>query len=310
MPSFRERVPGLASLMVTVFASFSLAAPAHGQSWPTISMSPPITGFNEPVHITNARDGSGRLFVSEEHGRILIVRNGVVSSTPFLDLSTRVGTHHVHGVAFPPNYASKKHFYVKYTDAACNIVLSRFGLTANPDVADLNSEQIVLSFTHLPGDCDHSGSAPAFSPVDGFLYTAVGNGTESCQQPHRYLARPGDVSGQDVAHRCRNRQSRDLYRPRHEPVRQHAWLSSRNLAAGMAQSLAHVLRHANRRSIHGRCRRGHSTKRSIFRRRPAPAARTMVGESWKELIASAAARATPPVSHCRLSSMTIPRAAP
>jgi len=39
MPPFRERVPGLASLIVTVFAGFSLAASANGQSWPTISMS-------------------------------------------------------------------------------------------------------------------------------------------------------------------------------------------------------------------------------------------------------------------------------
>ena len=198
MPPFRERVPGLASLIVTVFAGFSLAASANGQSWPTISMSPPITGFNEPVHITNAGDGSGRLFVSEEHGRILIVKNGVVSSTPFMDLSTRVGSHHVHGVAFPPNYASRKHFYVKYTDAACNIVLSRFGLTANPDVADLNSEQIVLSFTHLPGDCDHSGSAPAFSPVDGFLYTAVGNGTETASNPIDTSQDPGRFLGKTL----------------------------------------------------------------------------------------------------------------
>ena len=198
MPSFSERVPRRACLIVTVLASLSLAASANGQSWPPISLSPPITGFNEPVHITNAGDGSGRLFVSEEHGRILIVKNGVVSSTPFLDLSTRVGTHHVHGVAFPPNYASKMHFYVKYTDAACNIVLSRFGLTANPDVADLNSEQIVLSFTHLPGNCDHSGSAPAFSPVDGFLYTAVGNGTESANNPIDTSQDPGRLLGKTL----------------------------------------------------------------------------------------------------------------
>ncbi len=198
MPSLSGRVPGLASLMVTVLASFSLAAPANGQSWPTISLSPPITGFNEPVHITNAGDGTGRLFVSEEHGRILIVKNGVVSTTPFLDLSTRVGSHHVHGVAFPPNYASKLHFYVKYTDAACNIVLSRFGLTADPDVADLNSEQIVLSFTHLPGECSHSGSPPAFSPVDGFLYTAVGNGTETASNPIDTSQDPGRFLGKTL----------------------------------------------------------------------------------------------------------------
>ena len=198
MPSFNEGVPRLTSLIVTVLASFSLAARANGQSWPPVSLSPPITGFNYPVHITNAGDGSGRLFVSEEHGRILIVKNGVVSSTPFMDLSTRVGTHHVHGVAFPPDYANKMHFYVKYTDAACNIVLSRFGLTANPDVADLNSEQIVLSFTHLPGSCDHSGSAPAFSPVDGFLYTAVGNGTESASNPIDTSQDPGTFLGKTL----------------------------------------------------------------------------------------------------------------
>src|SRR5262245_11078565 len=197
MPSFRERLPGLASLTFTVLVSFALPAPAHGQSWPPVSLSP-ITGFNEPVHITNAGDGSGRLFVSEEHGRILIVKNGVVSSTPFLDLSSRVGTHHVHGVAFPPNYASKKHFYVKYTDAACNIVLSRFGLTSNPDVASLNSEQILLSFTHLPGECSHSGSAPAFSPVDGYLYTAVGNGTESAGNPIDTSQDPGRFLGKTL----------------------------------------------------------------------------------------------------------------
>ena len=179
MPSLTIHLTRLASFIVTVLTIFSLdSSAANGQVWPMISLSPPITGFANPVHITHAGDGSGRLFVTEEHGRIRIVKNGAVLSTPFLDISSRLGRH-VHGIAFPPNYASKQHFYVQYVDTACNITLSRFGLTANPNVADANSEQILLSFGHVAGNCQHSGSAPAFSPADGYLYVSVGNGSET-----------------------------------------------------------------------------------------------------------------------------------
>src|SRR5262245_59589373 len=116
-----------------------------GQSWPEISLGSPISGFDSPVQVTNAGDGTGRLFVAEERGLIRIVKNGAVLSTPFLDIKNKVGTH-IHGIAFPPNYATKKHFYVKYTNKSCDIVLARYGLTSNPDVADASSEQVVLSF--------------------------------------------------------------------------------------------------------------------------------------------------------------------
>src|SRR6185436_15348474 len=44
------------------------------------------TGLTEPVFITNAGDGSGRLFVLELAGRIRIIKNGVLLSAPFLDI--------------------------------------------------------------------------------------------------------------------------------------------------------------------------------------------------------------------------------
>ena len=43
-------------------------------------------GFELPVRITNAGDGSGRLFVVEQKGRIRIIKEGAVNDTPFLDL--------------------------------------------------------------------------------------------------------------------------------------------------------------------------------------------------------------------------------
>ena len=48
-----------------------------------------VSGFNFPVHINHAGDGSNRLFVAEVGGRIRIVKNGAVLPTPFLDISSR-----------------------------------------------------------------------------------------------------------------------------------------------------------------------------------------------------------------------------
>ena len=52
---------------------------------------PFVSGLSSPVHITHAGDGSGRLFVVEQGGRIRIVKNGVLQATPFLDIASRVG---------------------------------------------------------------------------------------------------------------------------------------------------------------------------------------------------------------------------
>jgi hypothetical protein len=70
-----------------------------------------------PVHITHAGDGSGRLFVVEQAGRIRILKHGALLPTPFLDISDRAsccGERGLLSVAFPPGYVSKGYFYVDY----------------------------------------------------------------------------------------------------------------------------------------------------------------------------------------------------
>src|SRR2546421_447646 len=130
--------------------------PVAAQSWPQISFGQPIGGFSHPTHLASARDGSGRLFVVEQSGRIRIIKNGALLSTPFLDITGRlspvVGSKGLLSVAFPPDYADKQHFYVNYivSPAGCsvncggNLVIARYHVTANPDIADANSEEIVL----------------------------------------------------------------------------------------------------------------------------------------------------------------------
>jgi glucose/arabinose dehydrogenase len=164
--------------------------PVVAQNWPEISFAKPITGFTHPTHLASARDGSGRLFVIEQPGRIRIIKNGVLLATPFLDIRARVGTIYgsdgLFSVAFPPDFATKKHFYVNYVPAGGDLIIARYRLTSNPDVADPNSEEIVLVDPRFP---DHSGGELAFGPLDGYLY--FGRGTGSSGNP--------DNGGQDLS---------------------------------------------------------------------------------------------------------------
>jgi glucose/arabinose dehydrogenase len=147
-------------------------------NWPTISLTPVVSGLNAPVLITNAGDGTNRMFIVEKGGTILIYKNNALNSTPFLDITGRVNSaaneRGLLSLAFPPNYASKGHFYVFYTDAAGSLTISRFRLTGDPDVADSTSEQIVLSIPHSDND-NHNGGMLAFGP-DGYLYFGSGDG--------------------------------------------------------------------------------------------------------------------------------------
>ena len=141
-----------------------------------ITLTRHVGGFNQPVHITHAGDGSQRLFVVEQEGRIRIVKNQTLLSTPFLDISTRVsccGERGLLSVAFPPNYASKGYFYVNYTNNDGNTVVARYRVTSDPDVANPNSEEIILTVEQpFP---NHNGGQLAFGP-DGYIYIGMGDG--------------------------------------------------------------------------------------------------------------------------------------
>jgi glucose/arabinose dehydrogenase len=164
-------------------------------SWPTLALTPVVSGLSAPVHITHAGDGSGRLFVVEQAGRIRIVKNGALEPTPFLDITGRVSCCAMHGllsVAFPSGYAQKGHFYVNYTDLAGNTVIARFALTADPDVADAASEQVVLPVGQpYP---NHNGGQLAFGPNDGYLYIGMGDGG-SGGDPENRAQNPAELLG-------------------------------------------------------------------------------------------------------------------
>ncbi|HKY28523.1 MAG TPA: PQQ-dependent sugar dehydrogenase [Pyrinomonadaceae bacterium] len=157
----------------------SVQSAALAGELPTLALTSPISGFTQPVTIGHAGDGSGRLFVVEQTGRIRIVRNGSLVTTPFLDISNRISTgseRGLLGLAFPPGFATKQLFYVNYTNPSGHITIARYRVSAgNPDVADAASEQIVLTINHSQF-ANHNGGQLAFSPRDGFLYIGTGDG--------------------------------------------------------------------------------------------------------------------------------------
>jgi glucose/arabinose dehydrogenase len=162
---------------------------------PPIALTPVVSGLTQPVHIAHAGDGSGRIFVVEQGGRIRIVKNGVLAATPFLDIADRVsccGERGVLSVAFPPGYAAKGHFYVDYTDKGGNTVVARYRLTANPDVADPASEQVVLTVSQPYAN--HNGGQLAFGPHDGYLYIGMGDGGSS-GDPENRAQDPAELLG-------------------------------------------------------------------------------------------------------------------
>jgi len=151
--------------------------------------------LNLPVQIGHAGDGSGRLFLVEQAGRILILDNGAVLPTPFLDIRALVlsgGERGMLSVAFPPGYPSKRYFYVDYTrvpDGAT--VVARYAVTADPNIADNESETVLL--TVAQPFSNHNGGQLAFGP-DGYLYIGMGDGG-SGGDPQNNAQSPGSLLG-------------------------------------------------------------------------------------------------------------------
>ena len=152
-------------------------APAFVASNIALTLTPIASGFDHPVLVTNAGDGSGRLFVVEQNtGRIRIISNGTVLPTPFIDLHRSLSTggeRGLLGLAFHPRYPTVPYFYVNFTDVAGNTAIFRFRVSRDPNVADLSSGKRFLT-VHQPY-ANHNGGNLAFGP-DGYLYIGMGDG--------------------------------------------------------------------------------------------------------------------------------------
>jgi len=143
----------------------------------TIELEDFADGFSSPLALKNA--GDERLFVVEQGGVIKIVDiNGTVNPTPFLDIQSIVnagGERGLLGLAFHPEYQTNGRFFVHYSNSSGDTQISEFSVsTSNPDIADPNSEVMLLTVSQPFSN--HNGGTIAFGPQDGYLYIGLGDG--------------------------------------------------------------------------------------------------------------------------------------
>ncbi len=153
---------------------------------------PFVKGFNSPVLITNAGDGSDRLFVVEQDGFIFAIKNGQYDGNdPFLDVSDLLSNdvfqggyteRGLLGLAFDPHFKDSGLFFIDQTDkAGANIQIVRYHVkSSDPDHADASSRTVILTIPHP--QYDHVAGMLAFGP-DGDLYIGVGDGGSQGDNP-------------------------------------------------------------------------------------------------------------------------------
>ncbi len=166
------------SMVIMLFGETSAKAAADVDPG-TILLAEVSAGLTQPLFITNAGDGSGRLFIVERAGRIRIIKNGVLLSTPFLDIHTIVNSSSSEQglltIAFHPQYTTNGLFYTVHTGQDGSLVLSKFARSQNnADLANANSMAPLLTIPH-PNQSNHNGGTLAFGP-DEYLYWSTGDG--------------------------------------------------------------------------------------------------------------------------------------
>ena len=139
-----------------------------------------------PLALENAHDGSGRIFVGEQAGRIRVIKNGKLLKEPFLDIrSSLVPMKNEYmdvgllGFAFHPDYKSNGRFFVHYSAPSLKkgfnnkSVLAEFKVSAdNPDKADV--KQVTILEVEQPEE-NHNGGNIVFDK-QGYLYIGFGDG--------------------------------------------------------------------------------------------------------------------------------------
>ena len=195
---FPTRLLPIAPLLLVALIAVAGVAPAPNAALPTLELERvfPALTFERPVLLTHAGDGSGQVYVVEQHGVVHRIDPATPDRTDvFLDISPRVSRRGneegLLGLAFDPGFAENGRFYVYYSAASPRrSVLSRFEM-GRGGLSDAASESVLLEVPQpYP---NHNGGMIEFGP-DGMLYVALGDGG-SAGDPRRHGQNLGTLLG-------------------------------------------------------------------------------------------------------------------
>jgi glucose/arabinose dehydrogenase len=142
-----------------------------------------VTDLQAPTAM--AFPGNGSVWITEQTGKIRILKNGKLNSAPLLDLGTLLPKLNnsyeergLLGIALHPNFKTNRKFYVFYSKPSNGKfnhtdVVAEYTLAANAEEIKENSQKIIISADKPDGN--HNGGAVQFGP-DGYLYISFGDG--------------------------------------------------------------------------------------------------------------------------------------
>ncbi len=166
---------GFATLLLVIGGLLVESASAQ---LPNVQRQAYLTGLSSPVFITNAGDGTNRMFVVQQRGLIRVVQPGSTTPTTFIDLSSLVNQtgneRGLLGLAFHPDFENNSYFFVNYTRSSDGAtVIARYKAINNNSTGDPASALIIIT---IPQDfSNHNGGHIAFGP-DNNLYIGMGDG--------------------------------------------------------------------------------------------------------------------------------------
>ena len=177
---YKVPVKLLRALLLSLLAGIVLF-PSMVRAQPQLEFNQVAAGFNDPLDVVNAGDGSNRLFIIERTGLIRIYNGSTVEATPFLNLSTTItdagSEQGLLSLAFHPDYSSNRYFFVYYTRSGDGAVtIARYQTSVgDPNVADAGSGVVLLTIPKPSGRTNHNGGKLNFG-ADGYLYAGIGDG--------------------------------------------------------------------------------------------------------------------------------------
>ena len=152
-PPVRRVLPAALALLAIV-GLVAGVSPAPAKAAIALRFTTIATGISRPVALANAGDGSGRLFVVEQAGRVrVITAAGNLRATPFIDIRGRVaccGERGLLGIAFHPRYETNGRFYLSYTDADGALVVGEYRRTSSDRNRASTTERRIIRIPH-PG---------------------------------------------------------------------------------------------------------------------------------------------------------------
>ena len=142
-----------------------------------MTLEPFVTIDGAPLAIAWPPDGSDRLFVAAQDGRIWVVDGGEVLANPLLDLRAVTeggGEQGLLGIAVHPAFPDDRRIFVQYTDKAGDTVVASYEIDPDsPNRADPGTAIRIIEVDQPYAN--HNGGGLAFGP-DGHLYVSLGDG--------------------------------------------------------------------------------------------------------------------------------------